>query len=558
MADRLQILIAQRDPTTGDLRGNLGEAKAALAAAETQGADLVALPEMFLSGYQLQDLVRKPAFGRACAEALAEIAAETRPGGPGLLIGGPLHEEGRVHNALFLCADGAVQAVSRKYERPNYGVFDEKRTLDQGPLPEPVLFRGVRLGLLICEDAWEEPAAKALAAAGAEILIVANGSPYERGKHEGARMADMRARVAETGLPLLYVNMVGGQDDQIFDGGSFVLNADLGADGGRAVQAPFFESCDLLTLWTREGSGWRCAPGPMAPTPSDYEADYQAICLGLGDYMRKTGFKQAVLGLSGGIDSAIVAVVAADVLGPENVWCVMLPSRFTSKTSLEDAAEIARLIGAKLDSISIAGAVSAVGDELAPFFAGTEAGLTEENVQPRLRALYLMALSNKFGHLLLTTGNKSEVSVGYSTLYGDMAGGYNPLIDLYKTRVFEICRWRNANHRPWMKGAAGPAIPERVISKPPTAELRENQKDSDSLPEYPVLDAILEGLIEGDQSVAELVAAGFERETVRKVERLIYLAEYKRFQAAPGAKLTRKALWLDRRYPIVNRFRDPS
>lgn len=554
MADRLQILIAQRNPTTGDLRRNLDESKAALAEAEAQGADLAVLPEMFLSGYQLQDLVRKPAFGRACAEALAELAAATRPGGPGLLVGAPLHEGGKVYNALFLCAEGAVQRVFRKRERPNYGVFDEKRTLDAGPLPEPAAFRGVNLGVMICEDAWEPDCAAALAAAGAEILIVANGSPYERGKHEGARMADLRERTAETGLPLLYVNMVGGQDDQIFDGGSFALNP----DGARPVQAPFFAAADALTLWRREAGGWRCEPGVQTPTPPDYEADYQAICLGLGDYMRKSGFKQALLGLSGGIDSALVAAIAADVLGPENVWCLMLPSRFTSRTSLEDAEETARLIGAKLDSLSIAGAVSATEQALAPFFAGTQPGLTEENVQPRLRGLYLMALSNKFGPLLLTTGNKSEVAVGYATLYGDMAGGYNPLIDLYKTRVFETCRWRNANHRPWMKGNAGAVIPERVISKPPTAELRENQKDSDSLPEYPVLDAILERLIEGDESVAEVVAAGFDRETVRKVERLIYLAEYKRFQAAPGAKVTRKALWLDRRYPIVNRFRDLS
>ncbi len=554
MADRLHILIAQRDPATGDLRENLGEAKAALAEAEARGADLLVLPEMFLSGYQLQDLVRKPAFGRACAETLAEFAASTRKGGPAALIGAPLHEGGKVYNALFFCADGAIGRIFRKYERPNEGVFDEKRTIDPGPPPEPLSFKGASLGILICEDAWERTAAAALAKAGAEILIVANGSPYERGKHEGARMAEMQARVSETGLPLLYVNLVGGQDDQIFDGGGFALNP----EGERPIQAPFFTPAYVSTHWTRGPEGWRCAPGERHAPPEDYEADYQAICLGLGDYMRKTGFKQAVLGLSGGIDSALVAAIAADVLGPENVWCLMLPSRFTSQTSLDDAAEVARLIGAKLDSISIASAVAAVGAELAPFFAGTQPGLTEENVQPRLRALYLMALSNKFGHLLLTTGNKSEVAVGYSTLYGDMAGGYNPLIDLYKTRVFETCRWRNAHHRPWMKGAAGPVIPERVISKPPTAELRDNQKDSDSLPEYPELDAILERLIEDDQSVAEVVAAGFARETVRKVERLIYLAEYKRFQAAPGAKVTRKALWLDRRYPIVNRFRDPS
>ena len=411
----------------------------------------------------------------------------------------------------------------------------------------------LRFGTPICEDSWYPDVAEAMAESGAEVLVVPNGSPFRRGKFD-VRMHHMVARVVETGLPLAYVNMVGGQDDQVFDGGSFVLNP-----GGKlAVQLPVFDEVIEHVDFEETAQGWRAAAGPLEVHPGPIEQAYRAMCVGLGDYMRKTGFGGALLGLSGGVDSALVAAVAVDALGAENVRCVMLPSEFTSAPSLEDAAAVAGLLGCRLDELSIEPGRAAVMGTLAPLFAGRAADLTEENLQSRLRGLMLMALSNKFGEMLLTTGNKSEVAVGYATIYGDMAGGYNPIKDLYKMRVFEACRWRNANHRPWMKGPEGAVMPDRVIEKPPSAELRADQKDEDSLPPYAVLDGILERLIEGDQSVAEVVAAGFERETVKKVERLIYLSEYKRFQSAPGARLTNKAFWLDRRYPIVNRWRDPT
>ncbi|MEM8802865.1 MAG: NAD+ synthase, partial [Pseudomonadota bacterium] len=400
---------------------------------------------------------------------------------------------------------------------------------------------------------WHEDVPEALEESGAEILVVPNGSPYYRGKFD-TRLNVMVSRVVETGLPLVYLNMVGGQDDQVFDGGTFVLNP----GGEVAVRLPVFDEVIAHVDFEESETGWRALPGDIAPIPDAWEQDYRVMVEATRDYFAKTGFKKAVLGLSGGIDSAIVATIAADALGPENVRCVMLPSEYTSQTSLEDAAGVADALGCRLDTVSIAGPRAAVTEALAPLFEGTEPDTAEENIQSRLRGLTLMALSNKFGEMLLTTGNKSEVAVGYATIYGDMSGGYNPIKDLYKMRVFETCRWRNANHRDWMMGPQGEVIPPRVIDKPPTAELREDQKDSDSLPEYEDLDVILEALIDDEKSVAEVVEMGFDRETVKKVERLIYIAEYKRFQSAPGARLTKKAFWLDRRYPIVNRWRDPS
>jgi len=364
----------------------------------------------------------------------------------------------------------------------------------------------------------------------------------------------MRARVAETGLPLLYLNMTGAQDDQVFDGASFGVNP----GGEIAFQLPQFEDTIAHVELENTPEGYRIKPAPVTPALDEWEADYRAMVIALGDYFAKTGFSTALLGLSGGIDSALVATIAADALGPENVRCVMLPSEYTSQASLDDAAAVAGALGTRLDTLPISGPRAAVTEALAPFFEGTTPDVTEENIQSRLRGLLLMALSNKFGEMLLTTGNKSEVAVGYATIYGDMAGGYNPIKDLYKTRVFETCRWRNANHRPWMKGPAGEVIPPSVIDKPPSAELREDQRDEDSLPPYEVLDAILDGLIDREASVAELVEEGFDRDTVKRVEHLIFISEYKRFQSAPGTRLTRRAFWLDRRYPIVNRWRDKT
>lgn len=550
MAETFRIFLVQANPTLGALAANAARALAEWQRGRAAGADLVATSEMFLTGYQTQDLVLKPAFVASADAALRDLAARITDG-PTLGIGLPLLREGRLYNGYVYLAQGRVLAEVLKHELPNDSVFDEKRVFAEAPLQAPVRIGPALVGTPICEDAWHEEVALAHARAGAEILLVPNGSPYHRGKPE-VRHALMRWRVGDTHLPLCYLNMVGGQDDQVFDGASFVMNP----DGTIPVQLPQFDETSELVTFTKGPQGWRAVPGLVAALPKVVEADYRAMVLSLKDYLAKTGFTKVVLGLSGGVDSALVAAIAVDALGAGAVRCVMLPSRFTSQASLDDAAAVAAALGVRLDTVPIGGAQAAVGEALAPLFEGTTPGITEENIQSRLRGLLLMALSNKFGEMLLTTGNKSEMAVGYCTIYGDMNGGYNPLKDLYKTRVFAACRWRNENHRDWMAGPAGAVIPPRVIEKPPSAELRENQKDEDSLPPYPVLDAILEGLIEDEASVAEIVARGHDRATVKRVEHLLYISEYKRFQAAPGTRLTRRALWLDRRYPIAMRWRD--
>ncbi|TCP62346.1 NAD+ synthase [Rhodovulum bhavnagarense] len=552
MAQSFRLTLAQLNPVAGALGTNAAKARAAWQEARRAGADMIAFPEMFLTGYQVQDLVRKPAF---LADAMAHVEQLARDcaQGPALGIGAPFAAHGKLYNAYYICQNGEVTARIFKHRLPNSEVFDEMRVYDGGPISGPFSVGPLRIGAPICEDAWAEDVPEALAETGAEILLVPNGSPYHRGKQD-LRIAQMVSRVVETGLPLVYLNLVGGQDDQVFDGASFVLNP----GGVLAVQMPGFDEGLAHVDFAHTSEGWRAQDGLRAVHPDEWEQDYRVMVTALGDYLAKSGFSRVLLGLSGGIDSALVAAIAADAIGPENVRCVMLPSEYTSPASLEDAAAVARALGCRLDEVPIDGPRAAVTQALAPLFAGTQPDLTEENVQSRLRGLILMALSNKFGEMLLTTGNKSEVAVGYATIYGDMAGGYNPIKDLYKTRVFQTCRWRNENHRDWMKGPAGEVIPPRVIDKPPSAELRADQKDEDSLPPYPVLDAILTGLIDDEKSVADLVAQGLDRETVQRVEHLVYLSEYKRFQSAPGARLTRRAFWLDRRYPIVNRWRDPS
>jgi NAD+ synthase len=550
MAATFRLMLAQMNPAVGDLPGNLALARRAWAAARAEGCDMVALTEMFVTGYQTQDLILKPAFQAAAEAAILQLARDCADG-PAIGIGGPARRGEHLYNAYHILERGAVTATVLKHHLPNDGVFDEKRVFRSAEVSGPVRVGPLRIGVPICEDSWHPDVAETLAETGAQILLVPNGSPYHRGKLT-TRLNLMVARVVETGLPLVYLNMIGGQDDQVFDGASIVLNP----GGHLAVQMPQFEECLTVVAFAETPEGWRAAPGMKAAIPRSYEADYTAMCMGLRDYLAKSGFGKVVLGLSGGVDSALVAAIATDVLGPAGVHCVMLPSEFTSTRSREDAAAVAQALGTRLDTVPIGGAQQAVAAALAPLFAGTVPGLTEENIQSRLRGLLLMALSNKFGGMLLTTGNKSEVAVGYCTIYGDMAGGYNPLKDLYKTRVFETCRWRNANHRAWMKGPAGEVIPPRVIDKPPSAELRADQKDEDSLPPYPVLDAILDALVDRDLSVAETVALGHDAATVKRVEQLIYLSEYKRFQSAPGPRLTKKAFWLDRRYPMVQRWRD--
>jgi NAD+ synthase len=552
MSGKFRLTMAQLNPTVGDFAGNRKKAVEAHRTAAAAGADFVALPEMFLTGYQCLDLVLKPAFLAHAASELHALAAECADG-PMLGIGLPVAEGDVIHNIYAILACGRVAGFARKHHLPVTAVFDEPRLYSPGHVSGPFQIGPIRVGTPICEDAWYEDVTEAQAESGAELLLVPNGSPYYRDKFD-LRLSNMVSRVIETGLPLVYLNMAGAQDDQIFDGGSFVLNP----GGALAVRLPVFDEAVVQVDFEETPDGWRAIAGEIAAYPDAWEQDYRAMVEALRDYCGKSGFSKVILGLSGGVDSALVAAIASDALGPDAVHCVMLPSEFTSPESLEDAACVAAALGCRLDTLPIEAGRAAVMATLAPLFEGLAEDVTEENLQSRLRALMLMALSNKLGGMLLTTGNKSEVAVGYATIYGDMAGGYNPIKDLYKTRVFETCRWRNTHHRPWMNGPAGEVIPARVIDKPPTAELRADQKDEDSLPPYDVLDGILERLIERDQSVADIVAAGYERETVRKVEKLLYQSEYKRFQSAPGARLTQKAFWLDRRYPIVNRWRDPS
>ena len=550
MADRFKLTLAQLNPTVGAIDANADKARLAFAEGKAAGADMVALPEMFISGYNTQDLVMKPAFQAACMAAVEQLAVDCADG-PALGIGGPYVEDGKLFNAYFILKAGSVVSRVLKHHLPNETVFDEVRIYDSGPLGGPYSVGNTRIGTPICEDAWHEDVAETLAETGAEFLLVPNGSPYFRNKMD-VRFSHMMARVTETDLPLIYLNMVGGQDDQVFDGGSFVLNP----GGEVALQMPVFDEAIAHLDLERTDDGWRAVKSDLATLPDEWEQDYRCMVESLRDYMGKTGFKKVLLGLSGGIDSAIVATIAADALGPENVRCVMLPSEYTSQSSLDDAKDIATRLGCHYDFVPIAEGRSAITNTLAPLFAGLDEDVTEENIQSRLRGLLLMAMSNKFGEMLLTTGNKSEVAVGYATIYGDMSGGYNPLKDMYKVRVFETCRWRNANHRPWMAAPAGEVIPVSIIDKPPSAELRDDQKDSDSLPPYEVLDAILEGLVDDEKSVADLVAEGHDRATVKRIEHLIYISEYKRFQSAPGTRLTQGAFWLDRRYPIVSRWRD--
>ncbi len=555
-ADRLAIAVAQLNPTVGDISGNLSRARAARAVAARDGADLVAFSELFIAGYPPEDLVLKPAFQTACRAAVENLARETSDGGPAVLIGTPWLEDSKLYNAYALLADGRIKAVRFKVNLPNYGVFDEKRVFASGPVPGPVNLRDVRLGLPICEDTWTdwgdyENVVECLAETGAEFLVVPNGSPYWRGKAD-IRLNVAVARVTEAALPLIYINQVGGQDELVFDGASFALNADRSV----AFQLPAFVEAVVTTRWSRTNSGWRCLEGPIAAGEDSDEADYTACMLGLRDYVDKNGFAGIVLGLSGGIDSALCAALATDALGAERVRCVMLPFRYTAQQSLDDAAAIARALGVRYDVVPIESAVKGLETTLAEVFAGKARDVTEENLQARARGTVLMAISNKFGLMVVTTGNKSEMSVGYATLYGDMNGGFNPIKDLYKTEVYRLARLRNRWKPDGALGPDGPVIVENVLTRAPSAELRENQTDQDTLPPYDVLDAILQRLVEGEEPTASIVAAGFDRDTVMKVERMLYLAEYKRRQAAPGVKVTLRNFGRDRRYPIVNRFRD--
>ena len=549
MAETLKIALAQLNPHEGALTANAALIRKARAEAARLGADLVVTPEFSIAGYPPEDLVRKPAFLAACEAEIASLAAETADGGPGLVVGGPWREGEKVYNALFLLEAGQIAARRAKHELPNYGVFDDKRVFDAGPAPGPIPFRGFRLGLMICEDWWFPAVSETLSETGAEILIAINGSPFEAEKHQ-ARLDLAVSRCVETGLGFVFVNQVGGQDELVFEGASFVMNADRSL----AHVMPMFTEGLRITEWRRDGGKLVCAAGEIAPALPKLEQIYGAMVLGLRDYVNKNRFPGVVLGLSGGIDSAISAAVAVDALGADRVRAVMMPSPYTSIESLEDAAECAQLLGIRYENIGIGPAMEAFAGMLAPAFGNRPPDITEENLQSRIRGVTLMALSNKFGDMLLTTGNKSEMSTGYATIYGDMCGGYSVLKDVYKTTVFALSRWRNEHCPEGGLGPRGMVMPERVITKPPSAELKPDQKDQDSLPPYDVLDAILEGLVEGEKSVDALVADGFDRALVLRVWRLLDRAEYKRRQAPPGVKITPRAFGRDRRYPITNGF----
>ena len=549
----LRIATAQLNPTVGDVSGNLLLAREARADAARHGADLILFTELFIAGYPPEDLVLKPAFVEACDNAVKELAKDTADGGPAVLIGSPLQRKSGLHNAVVLLDNGKVQAERFKVDLPNYGEFDEKRVFQPGPMPGPVNFRDVRLGIPVCEDIWGDfGVCETLAESGAEMLLVPNGSPYYRGKVDIRHQVVIK-QVIESELPAIYANQLGGQDELVFDGASFAINADKTL----AFQMSQFEPSVSVSTWKKDKDGqWRCDNGPMSVIPEAEEADYRACMLGFRDYVNKNGFKNVVLGLSGGIDSAICAALAVDALGEERLRTVMLPYEYTSEESFDDAKACAKALGCRYDIVPIHEPVEGFVNALNPLFEGTNEGVTEENLQSRTRGTILMAISNKFGSMVVTTGNKSEMSVGYATLYGDMNGGFNPIKDLYKMQVYSLARWRNGNVPPGALGPSGEVIPQNIIDKAPSAELRPDQTDQDSLPPYPVLDDILECLVEMEMGTDEIAARGHDRDLVHRIEHLLYIAEYKRRQSAPGVKITRKNFGRDRRYPITNRFRD--
>lgn len=548
MDKQLKILAAQLNPVVGDINGNLALGRGAIQAGRAQSADLVVFPEFFILGYPAEDLVLKPSAVDLSMKAIETLAGETKDG-PAALVGTPWAENGKLYNSVVLLKDGAIAGRYDKRELPNYGVFDEKRIFDAGE-GEPFVMdmNGVKIGVAICEDIWFDRVPKALAAAGADMLVVPNASPWRRTIQTERHTTFSSWH--KNGLPYLFVNQVGGQDELVFDGASYAVDV----DGTEQQLLGDFEAGNALVAY--DGNTGRFSAAQTATLTEGWEAEYRAAMLGLGDYVNKNRFKGIVLGMSGGIDSALTAAIAVDALGADRVWCVMMPSKYTSSHSLEDAKACAEALGARYDIINIAPGVGALDEMLSEKFAGLAPDTTEENIQSRLRAVTLMALSNKFGDMVVTTGNKSEMAVGYATLYGDMCGGFNALKDFYKTEVFELSKWRNTAVPRGALGGGGEVIPDRIITKPPSAELRDDQRDDDSLPPYEVLDDILRGLVDNEEDLDDILARGHDEKTVRRIEHLLYIAEYKRRQAPPGIKVGSKNFGRDRRYPITNRFRD--
>lgn len=549
MTEQPSIAIAQINPIVGDIDANVERVRAARAEAHELGCELVMTGELVISGYPPEDLVLKSSFQIAVKDAVMELAKLTTDGGPGLLVSAPWVDGADLYNAALVLDGGKIQAVIPKCVLPNYGVFDEKRLFTAGGLPGAVNFRGIKLGIMTCEDMWGGDVAKSLMEDGAEILLVLNGSPFEMGKsHQRIDLA--RERVRETGLPLVYTNQIGGQDELVFDGGSFVLDE----TGAIKLQLPAFETQVAPVTFGWDKDTLTPVAGTIAEEFDENEAIYKALVLGLRDYVNKNYFPGVMIGLSGGVDSAITAAVAVDALGADRVHCVMMPSPYTSKESLEDADEAAKLLGIKLDTIPIKPAMDAFDGLLKELFVQHPADTTEENIQARSRGLILMAMSNKFRHIVVSTGNKSEMSVGYATLYGDMCGGYNVLKDVYKTRVYQLCSWRNTHHADGLLGPKGTAVPERIITKAPSAELKPDQTDQDTLPPYDKLDDMLCCLIEKEMPLPDIAARGHDLETVERVWRMLDRAEYKRRQAPPGVKITSRAFGRDRRYPLTNGY----
>ena len=550
MTDKLVIALAQLNPTVGKIGANLEKLRETRKKAAEEGADLILTSELYTCGYPPEDLVRKPQFISSLRSAVEAFASETSDGGPAVLLGTPWVESDRLHNSIVLIEGGAITTARHKYALPNYGVFDEKRVFDPGPMPGPISFKDVRIGVPICEDIWTPEVVECITETGGEIILVPNGSPFEAGKTD-MRVHHAVARVVESKRPLVYLNQIGGQDELVFDGASFIMNAD------RTIswQLPAWQENLAITHWKRRGDGWICEQGNTCNLETGLEATYQAMTLGLRDYVNKNGFPGVILGMSGGIDSALSAAVAVDALGSDRVHCVMMPSPYTSEESLEDAAAAANMLGVKIDNVPIGPAMNAFDEMLLDHFKGSETGITEENIQSRSRGLTLMALSNKLGAMVLSTGNKSEMSVGYATLYGDMCGGYSVLKDVYKMTVFELSKWRNKLRPNGALGPEGAVMPERIISKPPSAELKPDQKDEDTLPPYEELDAILHGLIEDEANVQEIASRGFDIDVVMRIWQMLDRAEYKRRQAPPGVKIGHRAFGRDRRYPITNSYK---
>ena len=548
--DKLTFAIAQLNPVAGDIAGNARKLIAARREATAKKADIIIAPECYLSGYQIDDLVLVGGFLEAVASTIEQLASATADGGAAIILGAPRRDEnGFIRNSVFVLDEGRVVAVRDKVKLAIGGVFDDPRNFTPGDMPSPVMLRDVLIGLPICEDMWHTDLPECLEESGAQMLIVINGSPFEAGKID-ERIQQAVARVSETHLPLMYINLVGGADDVVFDGASFCLNP----GGGMGACLPSFASTVAIVEATRTDEGWVFS-GTITKPDEGACALYNAIVLGIRDYAAKNGFEQVLLGLSGGIDSALTLVLAVDALGAEQVDAVMLPSPYTSSMSLEDANTLASNLGVRLRQVDILPAMEAVDATLTrDALKDGVSGLAAENLQSRLRGVMLMTLSNSEGSLLLTTGNKSEYATGYATLYGDMCGGYAPLLDLWKTEVFSLAHWRNANTPQAGLGASGAVIPERIITRPPSAELRPDQKDSDSLPDYAILDAVMKHLIEDMDAPETLMKKGFDEDIVRFCATKLMIAEYKRRQCPPGPKLSSRSFYRDRRLPITNRY----